>query len=126
VVFSLSMIAELIYIIFCFWLAYNNSQRIKADKIIYHGWQGFTHIATASLLAWFVNWIYFPLILLTARLFFTTALNFFRHKPMFFVTPKPTAFIDGWEQAMFGRRGEQPLLIYLFCWLICNLILLLT
>lgn len=117
-------IIELIYIIFCVWLADENAKRIDQDKKIYHAAQGATHIGAGVLFSLLFNWFMLPLILLSARIFFTSALNLFREKPLLYVTPKPSAFTDKFEQKIFGRHGETVFIIYLLLWLTCNAVLI--
>lgn len=115
---------EILYIAFSIALAKNNAIRISKDKKIYHFWQGLCHIISGIFLSLSYDWIMLPTILLTARLFFSTSLNLFRGFSPFYVTSSPTAFIDRWEQAIFGRHGEQPFFMYLFLWVICNVIII--
>lgn len=117
------MIVEILYIIICILLATINAQIIKDGRKVNHALQGATHIIVALLCAKFISWVYLPLILLTARIWFNSALNYCRELPLFYVTPNPTSFTDKVEQKIFGKNGELPFFLYLAGWLICNVLI---
>lgn len=111
---------EAVYIIFCIALALDNSERIKENKKINHWLNGSIHIAVAAGAGYFINWLYVPTILLTARLWFNTALNVFRGLDVFYVTPTPKSFQDKAEQWVFKKNGMIPFIIYFIAWDVCN------
>lgn len=114
---------ELAYILFCIWLADMNADRIGEDKRINHNLQGAIHLISGVVFSILFNWWMMAVVLLSARIFFTSALNLFRHLPVDYVTTRPKAITDKIEQRIFGRNGAAPLMIYVLCWLIVNIII---
>jgi len=100
-------------------LAWDNYNRIKNNLKIHHWLNGGIHLVVAFILGYFFKWIYSLMILLTARIFFDSALNYFRGLSLFYVTPTPKSFQDKIEQKVFGKNGKLPLLIYAISLTLC-------
>lgn len=111
---------EFAYIVFCYWLADDNAQRIADNKRIRHALQGFIHIASGIIFSLIFNWWMLPLILLSTRLWFTSFLNHFRELPFFYVTPTPESFTDKIEQKIFHKSGLLPFIFYFVSWVLVN------
>lgn len=120
----MELIIEAGYKLFCVALAKWNATLIKKNKKVPHALQGLFHITSGVVFAFICGWEMFPLILLTARIFFTVALNLFRKLSPYYITPAPTAFTDIIEQKIFGNNGKLPLLIYVTLWLFINIIII--
>ena len=121
------MIQELIYIVFCVFLAAQNAGRIKEGKKISHFLNGSIHVISGLVAGYFWGWWLAPAILLTARIFFSSALNLFRGLPLFYVTlaKHPGSFVDRVERKIFGNNGELVLFLYLAGWIGINIKILL-
>lgn len=117
------MIFEFIYIAFCIWLAKNNATRIKKGKKINHKLNGGIHILASILAGCLIHWVLFPLILLTARIFFNSALNLFRNLDLFYVSPDPKSWVDIMEKNLC-KSGVAWFVFYSILWLGFNLILI--
>lgn len=114
------MIIEVIYIMICLLLAMINKDQISENKRINHALQGALHLGVGLICGVLVNWLMLPLILLTARIFFTSALNLMRDLPLDYVTPEPEALTDKVEQKIFGKNGKLPLIIYFVLYVLGN------
>jgi len=105
------MIAVFVYQIFVVWLAYDNAERIAQGKRIYHGLNGLLHLLAAAIVL-VHGWQYSVALLFLTRIVFDSSLNLFRNLSLGYVTPKPKSIIDKVEQAIFGRNGYTPKIIY--------------
>lgn len=108
------MIWTLPYLPFLIFLAHNNAQRIREDKVIHHWLNGLFHLTYAIWLLYFLELrialAFFPLVKVT----FDTLLNHFRGLPLDYVPTKPKALTDRIERYLFGNNGIIPKILYLF------------
>ncbi len=107
------MIAVLLYGLFCIWFAWLNAKWIKAEKRIYHGWNGLLHLAAAGLIFYFFGWKYGVATLFVTRLIFDTSLNLFRDLPIDYVPVAPKSIVDKVEKFIFKSNGLLPKILYL-------------
>lgn len=116
------MLIILPYLAFCVVLAYDNSQRIKAGKRIYHGLNGALHLLATGATFWAYGWNDSLSLLLSVRVVFDVSLNLFRGLGIGYVSPKPKSWIDKAEKWVFRNDGITPKIVYLFAVLCLQLL----
>lgn len=107
------MFYHLPYLLFCVWLAYDNSDRIADGRKIHHALNGSLHLAAAGIMYYIKGWQDAISLLLLVRVVFDSSLNLFRGLSLGYVSPKPKSWVDKIEAAVFNKNGLLPKLIYL-------------
>jgi len=107
-------VIALLYIPFAIFRAWLDAKRIKDGKRIYHGVNGAITLACAGLVFWLADWKAALALLFITRVFFDTALNYFRGLPLDYVSLNPKSIVDRLEKKVFGLNGWTPKIIYLF------------
>lgn len=114
----------LLYIPFAIFRAWIDAKRIKSGKHIYHGLNGGITIAIAALFWWLADWKAGFAILFIHKVFFDTALNYFRGLGIDYVSPEVKSYpdirmafqkgkvIDYIEYRIFGNSSVVPKILY--------------
>lgn len=113
------IIVEAFYAAFCIWFAMYNAHRIIHDQRIYHGLNGALHIVAAVATAFTFHWWDGITMLFVARIFFDTALNYFRFGRINYVPLNPKSWVDKVEKKLFKNK-EVAILVEVFVLVILN------
>jgi hypothetical protein len=108
------MIALIIYIAVCIFLAWDNAQLIKKGRRIYHALNGLIHLTGWALIVSFQGWEYLFILPFVARLAFDMSLALFRGLDPGYVADKPKSIADKLEKFIFGEDGITPKLLWFF------------
>lgn len=107
------MIPVIAYGFICIWWGWANGVTIKKENSILHWANMIIHASTCIYFAIYEHWSLGLAMFFEARLFFEIAINLTRKKGIGYVTPTPTAVTDIIEQAIFGKNGILPKIVYL-------------
>jgi hypothetical protein len=104
-------------------MAWWHSKLIKENRPIKHGLWAAGYFALVLIAFWITyDWFLLFLLLLERKLVFDAALNYFRDKPLFYVSATTTSIIDRYQRKVFGLDGHTPALILVALIILLNII----
>lgn len=112
-------------------MAYHHSRIIANHRKVKHWfWGGLYLLTAATLTIAFHSWVFFACACLGRKVFFDLSLNYFRDKPLFYVSDAPAGkslcycldhdiSIGDWAHyQLFQKRAEIYYIIYLLLWML--------
>jgi hypothetical protein len=120
----MSLIAEILMIAANILMSWHHAEAIKDDRPIKHGWWGLGYLALAGVVSLLnESVLLFICLLFIRKIFFDTALNLFRGKPLFYVSASTSSIIDKLHLKLFKNKSEIYIPAYLIILIILNLFL---
>lgn len=120
----MTFIAEILLLFVNIIMAYEHAYMIERGKKIQHGWWGLGYVAFVISLALICkSYLLFVASLFIRKVFFDTALNYFRELPIFHVSTTTTSLIDKLHYKLFGKHSEIYTTIYFIVLLFTQLFL---
>lgn len=117
----MELIPQIAWLLFCLFFSFANYVVIeKLNERVRHGINGIFGFGISFYFAVFVDWKMGAVMLLIARTFFDSLLNYLRFRKELgleaigYVPRHPKSIIDKVEKWAFGMDGFTPKIIYLF------------